>query len=162
MGDKAISLADPHRVAARFVGPGRLGARRLALHEELGPPFWTGLAVDVEDEAVADAWLEPQSSQVDCKRNTEGRPGSQASWSSCLEAATNGHGLLADHGLVAIFVDEVEFPLMGDVRSVPWDGYVNRQSQWLRLRADDRYTSAKHEQLASAGLRCVAEQHVHT
>ncbi len=120
--------------------------------------MFVALVVDEElpgESLAAGEWDRPK---VDAEGNPEFAARGNTGRTSGFELTVQADRLLADHDWVAVFVGEVELPLVLHVRLVPGHADANRNRDVLRTGADHAESAAEDEQLAIGDLHRVAHQ----
>jgi hypothetical protein len=115
--------------------------------------------VDVERPHEAFASGKRECTKVDPERNPKFAPRRHTRWSAGLELSVQADGFFTDDDRMAIFIGEVEPPLMLDVRLIPRHSDSHSDRNLLRTRTDDAESAAEDEELSVGDLHCIGHQH---
>jgi hypothetical protein len=115
--------------------------------------------VDVERPRVALAPGKWECTKVDSERNPKFAPWGYTRWTTGLELPVQADRFLADDDGVAVFVGEVEAPLVFDIRLIPRHTDSNSDRNLLRTWTDDAQPAAENEELAVGDLHSIGHKH---
>lgn len=99
-----------------------------------------------------------QGTEVDTQRNPQLAPGSDACWSPGFELSIQTDWFVSDRDRSAVFVSQIETPLMFDVGLIPRDGDSHCNRDLLGSRADHAKPAAENEEFAVVHLHSIGHQ----
>lgn len=121
-------------------------------------PAIAGFFVDEQPPYKPLTSRQGQGAEVDTQRNPQLAARRDAGWSPGFELAIQADWFVSDRHCSAVFVGQIETPLMFDVGLIPWDGDSHCNRDLLGSRADHAKPAAENEEFAVVHLHSIGHQ----